>query len=59
MCAAAGAGLYPDLAAAARAMARPGTLWEPEAGLAAEYRDHYARWQEGSRMLEGFEAANV
>lgn len=52
LCAAVGAGVYPDLAQAAEAMVGPATIAEPDQSLVAEYVDHYERWLAAFRTLE-------
>jgi autoinducer 2 (AI-2) kinase len=52
ICAATGAGRYPDLATAARAMARPCPPVEPDPRISAEYAGLYAGWREGYRALD-------
>ena len=46
ICAAAGAGAYPDLRAAGRAMVRPATVVEPDPATRAIYDEGYARYKD-------------
>lgn len=45
ICAAVGAGAYPNLCAAGQAMVRPSMVVEPDASLRAVYDDGYARYR--------------
>jgi ribulose kinase len=46
ICAAVGAGAFPDLPAAARAMVHPATVIEPDPATRAAYDDGYARYKD-------------
>ena len=52
ICAAAGAGWYAGLPAAARRMAARGRTLKPEAGAALEYNEHFQRWLGMAHRLE-------
>lgn len=52
ICAAVGAGLYPDLTAAARAMTSEDAVILPARPAVAEYLDLYERWQLARTQLE-------
>ena len=52
VCAAAGAGWYGDLPAAACRMTRRGRTLKPDPGAALEYDEHYRRWLGMARKLE-------